>query len=94
LVDVALRASCEVNNILDAYKATEHDVEALWYVLRDVEANVRNLLRYIAEFKKSKYAVENFEILSETVTGFLTGFVDVILALRRLFLSKPAEKVK
>ena len=63
-------------------------------VLRDVEANVRNLRRYIIEFKKSKSAVEEFEVLSEAILGALRGYDDDVLAAKRLLPSKPAEKIK
>jgi hypothetical protein len=66
-------------------------------VLRDVEANVRSLRRYTIDFQKSKYALEEFEVLSEAITGSFTGFHDDILALKNSLPSKPsadlAEKV-
>jgi hypothetical protein len=62
--------------------------------LRDVEANVRNLIRYTAEFKKSRNAVTEFEVLSETIVHSLKGYDDDILAAKRLLPSKPAEKIK
>lgn len=109
LVDVALRASGEVRDFLDAYKDTGKDVktvrdsklnvdfkltELTIKALRDVEANVRNVLKFIVEFKKSKYATEEFEVLSETITSALTGFDDDVLTLKRLIPAKPAEKLK
>jgi hypothetical protein len=66
--------------------------------LRAVEANVRSLKNYVHEFKKSKNAVEEFEILSETITESFTGFHDDVVALKDILPSKPtadlAEKVR
>jgi len=66
--------------------------------LRTVEANVRSLRNYVQEFKKSKNAVEEFEILSETITESFTGFHDDVVALKHILPSKPtadlAAKVK
>lgn len=54
-----------------------------------MEANVRSLRHYTMEFKKSKYAVDEFEVLSETLTGSFRGFYDDILALKQILPSKP-----
>lgn len=61
-----------------------------WAVLRDVKANVQNLRRYTIDFQKSKYAIEEFEVLSETLTGSFTGFHDDIVALKNILPSKPS----
>lgn len=58
-------------------------------VLRAVEANVRSLRNYVNEFKKSKNAVEEFEILSEVITGSFAGFHNDVLALKHIFPPKP-----
>jgi hypothetical protein len=66
--------------------------------LRAVEANVRSLMHYVHEFKKSKNAIEEFEILSTAITDSFSGFHDDIVALKDILLSKPttdlAEKVR
>jgi hypothetical protein len=66
--------------------------------LRAVEANVRSLRHYVNEFKKSKNAVEEFEVLSETITGSFAGFNDDVVALKHILPPKPtpglAEKTK
>ncbi|EDU42764.1 hypothetical protein PtrSN002B_008045 [Pyrenophora tritici-repentis] len=94
LVDVALRVSGEVCSFLDAYKDTAYDVKFLRDISRDVEANVRNLRRYILKFKKSTNAVEESEVLSEAVIGAFLGYDDDILAAKRLLPAKPVEKIK
>jgi hypothetical protein len=66
--------------------------------LRGVEANARSLRHYAIEFKKSKNAVDESEILSETITGSIVGFHDDIVALKQILPPKPspalAEKIK
>ncbi|KAF1834916.1 hypothetical protein BDW02DRAFT_497251 [Decorospora gaudefroyi] len=94
LADVALRVSGEIRAFLDAYKTTGQDVKSLRDALRDVEANVRNLVQYTAEFKKSKNTTEEFEVLSETITHALTGYGADVLGAKHLLPSKPADKVK
>ncbi|OAL48247.1 hypothetical protein IQ07DRAFT_514314 [Pyrenochaeta sp. DS3sAY3a] len=90
LADVALRASRELYGFLAAIKNANEDIKVLRAVLRDVEANVRSLRRYTIDFQKSKYAVEEFEVLSEAITGSFTGFHDDILALKTVLPSKPS----
>jgi hypothetical protein len=113
LVDVALRASREAYSFLAAVKNAKEDVKELresksiliemyiiltGVVLRDVEANVRSLRHYANEFQKSKNAVDEFEVLSETITGSFSGFHDDIVALKQILPPKPspalAEKIK
>jgi hypothetical protein len=66
--------------------------------LRGVEANIRSLRTYAVEFQKSKNAIEEFEVLSETITGSFTRFHDDVVALKQILPSKPtpalAEKLK
>jgi hypothetical protein len=63
-----------------------------------VEANIRSLRTYAVEFQKSKNAIEEFEVLSETITGSFTRFHDDVVALKQILPSKPspalAEKLK
>jgi hypothetical protein len=56
------------------------------------------LRTYAVEFQKSKNAIEEFEVLSETITGSFTRFHDDVVALKQILPSKPspalAEKLK
>ncbi|KAJ5026189.1 hypothetical protein PSV08DRAFT_402501 [Bipolaris maydis] len=89
LADLALRMSGEVCKFLDAYKSTDRDVKLLRDVLRDVEANVRNLRGYIVQIQKCKDAFEEFENLSETIIGALEDYDADILAVKKLLPPKP-----
>ncbi|KAF2794644.1 hypothetical protein K505DRAFT_200006, partial [Melanomma pulvis-pyrius CBS 109.77] len=83
--DAALRASREAYGFLAAVKNASRDVRDMRdehiAALYDVDMNARSLRNYIAAFSKSANAIEEFEVLSETITGALTKFrsdVDVI----------------
>jgi len=62
--------------------------------IRDVESNARNVRNYIIKFQKSKHAIDEFEVLPESIIGALKGFDDDILAVKRLLPHKPADKIK
>ncbi|EUC47986.1 hypothetical protein COCMIDRAFT_78578, partial [Bipolaris oryzae ATCC 44560] len=91
LADLALRMSGEVCKFLDAYKSTNRDVKLLWdvAVLRDVEANVRNLRGYVVRFRNVKGVFDEFEDLSETIIWALEDYDADILAVKKLLPPKP-----
>jgi hypothetical protein len=60
--------------------------------LRDVEANVRNLRRYVIQFHKSENSIEEFENLPEIIIRALEGYDSDILAVKQLLPPKPLEK--
>lgn len=66
--------------------------------LREVESNIRNLRNYVQKFETSKNAVDEFEILPETITSCFTGFHNDVCALMRILPQKPspslAKKIK
>ncbi|PSN73863.1 hypothetical protein BS50DRAFT_479899 [Corynespora cassiicola Philippines] len=98
LTDVALRASRDAYGFLTAIKGAKADVQDLRRTLRDVEANVRNLRSFLAKFAKSKLALEEYEVLPETVRNTLAQFYDDILDLKSLLPPKAspdlAQRVK
>ncbi|EMD63533.1 hypothetical protein COCSADRAFT_62865, partial [Bipolaris sorokiniana ND90Pr] len=94
LADLALRMSGEVCKFLDAYKGTDRDVKLLWdALLRDVEANVRNLCEYVVRFRKFHDAFKEFENLSETIIGALEDYDVDILAVKKLLPPKLLEYI-
>jgi hypothetical protein len=48
------------------------------------------LRNYAVEFQKSRNAIEEFETLSETITGSFTGFHDDVVALKQILPSKSS----
>lgn len=62
--------------------------------LRDTDANVRSLRRYILQFSRSKQALRRFEVLPESITRSMESFSNDVLAVKKLLPSKPVEKLE
>lgn len=62
-------------------------------LLRDVEANVRNLCEYVVRFRKFHDAFKEFENLSETIIGALEDYDVDILAVKKLLPPKLLEYI-
>jgi hypothetical protein len=52
--------------------------------LRDVDSIVRNLRNYVAAFNSSASAIEEFEVLSDSITGAISGLQEDLITLKNL----------
>jgi hypothetical protein len=81
--------------MLKTYAKVGHECNARLLLtgpaLRGVEANVRSLRHYAIEFQKSKNAIDEFEILSQTITGSFIGFHEDVVVLKQILPPRPSQ---
>ncbi|CAO2654084.1 Nn.00g108170.m01.CDS01 [Neocucurbitaria sp. VM-36] len=84
LADVALRSSRQIYEVLSSIRHASEDFQTLRNILQDVDSNMRILRIYIIEFGRSRHAIEEYEVLPDTITGCFRKFHDDINVLKKI----------